>query len=96
MAWAVAASRAYGGNTALVASLALGCACLLPSIIDSVLHAGALSSIFTRRGAATEPSILFNLNWASCAGSSCCAPEAVSVFYNCGALVELSLESFEQ
>lgn len=38
--WAAAVSKGYGGHTALVSSLVLGCACLLPSIIGSMLPAG--------------------------------------------------------
>jgi hypothetical protein len=41
VAWAAAASRGFGGSKALVASLVLAAACLLPSIIDALLHSGA-------------------------------------------------------
>lgn len=40
MAWAAAVSKGFGGSKALVASLVLGCACLLPAIASSALHAG--------------------------------------------------------
>lgn len=41
VAWAAAVSKGFGGSTALVSSLVLGSACLLPSIISTALHAGA-------------------------------------------------------
>lgn len=41
VAWAAAVSKGLGGSTALVSSLVLGSACLLPSIITTALHAGA-------------------------------------------------------
>lgn len=38
VAWAAAVSRGFGGSRALVASLVLAAACLLPGIFDSVVH----------------------------------------------------------
>lgn len=44
VAWAAAASRGFGGSKALVASLVLAAACLLPGIFDSVLHSGPMQA----------------------------------------------------
>lgn len=76
VAWAAAASKSAGAKNALVASLALGCVCLLPPIVDSLLHVSG-SAQAASGGIATDNS------WSSTVTGACWLVVKVKVLCFC-------------
>lgn len=59
VAWAAAMSKGFGGRSALVSSLVLGCVCLAPAIVSTALS-GSSAQAATGSDAGWSPSLTGN------------------------------------